>query len=75
MSLLKWNQRKVQNLTPLEIWMFILARVFIGFGMGVLAMQYFPGVAARLAIPAIVIGFLLFILAARGLIRKFAPAN
>jgi len=44
-QMLKWNAAKVKNLTGVEIWLFIIARVFVGFGLGVLATQYFPQVA------------------------------
>lgn len=53
MSLLKWNQKKVQNLTPWQIWMFILARVFMSFGVGVIAMKYWPNMIAWSGFPAI----------------------
>jgi hypothetical protein len=70
MKFLNWNHKKVQNLTPWEIWMFIAGRVFMSFGLGVLAMQFFPVVAGWLAVPTIVFGFILLILAAKGLFRK-----
>jgi hypothetical protein len=75
MSLLTWNQRKVRNLMPLGIWMFILGRAFMNFGVGVLAMQYFPGAVERLGFPIIIIGLFVFILGANGLMRKSPPAN
>jgi len=70
MSLLKWNQRKVQNLTPLEIWMFIVGRVLIGFGVGVVAMQYWPDKVAWSGYPTLVVGLAIFVFAAKGLMRK-----
>jgi hypothetical protein len=70
MSLLKNNHRRVQNLTPLEIWGFIIGRVLAAFGVGVLAMQYFPEVAAWVGVPCAVVGIILLVLAARGLARK-----
>jgi hypothetical protein len=75
MSLLKWNQKKVQNLTPLEIWLFILGRVFIGFGVGVVAMQYWPDKVAWSGLPALVIGLAFFVFAAKGLARKPLGSN
>ena len=44
--MLKWNATKVKGLTGTEIWPFIIARVLIAFGLGVLAVQHFPQVAA-----------------------------
>lgn len=75
MSLLRWNQKKVQNLTPLEIWMFILGRGFMSFGVGVVAMQYWPGKVSWLGLPTITLGSILFILAAKGLVRKSPDLN
>ena len=68
--MLKSNAERVKRLTPLEIWLFIVGRVLIGFGFGVLAVQYFPQVARDLGVPAIGLGALLFIVAAIGLFRK-----
>ena len=70
MKFLNWNQKKVQNLTPWEIWMFIAGRVFMSFGLGVLAMQFFPEIAIWLVLPTIVLGFILLIFASKGLFRK-----
>jgi len=42
--MLKWNKGKVQNLTGAEIRLFIIARLLIGFGVGVLGARYFPQV-------------------------------
>ena len=68
--MLKWNQAKVRQLTGVEIWLFIIARVLIGFGLGVLAVQYFPHAAGTLGIPALVLGVLLFAIAAKGLFQS-----
>jgi hypothetical protein len=70
MRFLNWNHRKVQNLTPWEIWGFIAGRVFMSFGLGVLAMQYLPQVSGLLGIPALVLGLVLLLFAAKGLTRK-----
>jgi hypothetical protein len=70
MRFLNWNHRKVQDLSPGEIWMFITGRVLMSFGGGILSMIYFPDVAKWLALPSIVIGFILLIFAAKGLFRK-----
>lgn len=68
-----WNHRKVQNLTPWEIWAFIAGRVFMSFGLGVLAMQYYPQISGSLGFPTLIIGFVLLIFAAKGLRRKETP--
>jgi hypothetical protein len=75
MRFLNWNRRKVQNLTPWEIWGFIAGRVFMSFGIGVLAVQHFPQIAGSLGIPTLIIGFILLIFAAKGLRRKEALKN
>jgi hypothetical protein len=67
---LKWNARKVQNLTGTEIWLFILGRVLIAFAIGVLATEYFPHFVAPIALPGLVIGVILFLVAAKGLTRQ-----
>jgi hypothetical protein len=73
MRFLNWNHKKVQNLTPYEIWMFIAGRVFMSFGLGVLAMQYYPQVTSRAGIPTLVLGALLLAIAAKGFARKSEP--
>jgi hypothetical protein len=75
MSLLKWNQKKVQNLTPMEIWMFVAGRVLFSFGVGVLAMRYYPDAVAWSGLPALLVGFVLLVFAAKGLIRKSPNSN
>jgi hypothetical protein len=70
MRSLNWNHRKVQNLTPWEIRGFIAGRVLTSFGLGVLAMEYFPYIAARWAVPTLIMGIAFLIFAARGLARK-----
>ena len=67
--MLRWNAEKVGNLTPIEIWLLIIARVVIGFALGVLSTRYFPRIAEPLGIPAVVVGFALFLFAAKGLLR------
>ena len=69
-SMLNWNQKKVQNLTGTEIWFFILGRVLVAFAIGILVTQYFPQIAAPIALPALAIGLILFAIAARGLWRQ-----
>ena len=68
--MLESNRRHVQQLTGLEIWLFIISRVLVAFGIGALAMTYFPSVASTLAWPAIVVGALAFLVASRGLLRQ-----
>ena len=75
MRFLNWNHKKVQNLTSWEIWMFIAGRVFMSFGIGVLAMQYFPQTVGWSGIPTLLLGILLLVIAAKGLARKSPPAN
>jgi len=66
--MLKWNAARVKNLTGDEVWLFIVARVLIGFGLGVLAVRYFPQ-ADAFGIPVLVIGIVLFLIASKGLVR------
>jgi hypothetical protein len=70
MEILKSNQRRVQNLTPWEIWAFIAGRVLVAFGLGVLAAEYFPVRASQLALPVIIVGVVLLLFASKGLFRK-----
>jgi hypothetical protein len=67
--MLEQNATRVKNLTGVEIWLFIIARVLAGFGIGVLASRYFPQVANPLGMPALVVGVVLFVVASRGLFR------
>ncbi|MBX7210480.1 MAG: hypothetical protein K1X78_19375 [Verrucomicrobiaceae bacterium] len=67
------NQKRIQNLTPWEIWGFIAGRVFMSFGLGVLVMQHFPQVASSLAFPSVFLGFICLVFAAKGLWPKEAP--
>lgn len=68
--MLNWNAQKIRTLKPGEIWLFIIARVFVAFGVGVLAAKYFPDAASTARIPAIVLGLMLFAVAAKGLFRS-----
>jgi hypothetical protein len=68
--MLESNKSRVQNLTGLEIWFFIIGRVFVGFGIGILAMAYFPSFALMLAWPVILAGIAIMLIASRGLFRK-----
>jgi hypothetical protein len=75
MSVLKWNHKKVQNLTPLEIWMFVAGRVFVSFGIGILAMRYYPDLTAWSGFPSLIVGIVLLIFAAKGLMRRSPDSN
>lgn len=68
--MLNWNVGKVKNLTGVEIWFFIIARVLIGFGAGILFTRYYPQIAAPLGVPAVVVGALVFVAATKGLARR-----
>lgn len=70
MRFLNWNHKKVQNLSPWEIWMFIAGRVYMSYGIGVLAMRYYPQAVYRSGCPALVLGLVLLIVAAKGFLRK-----
>ena len=67
--MLNWNAGKVKNLTGMEVWLFIVSRVLVGFGLGVMGVRYFPRIAEPLGLPALVVGLLLFLVAAKGLLR------
>jgi hypothetical protein len=67
--MLKWNAARVKNLTGAEIWLFIIARVLVGYGLGVLSMRYFPEIAGPLGFPALLVGLVLFVVASKGLRR------
>jgi hypothetical protein len=69
-NVLSWNQKKVQNLNGTEIWLFIIARVLVGFGAGALLERYSPRIAGPIAIPVLLVGFVLFAIAAKGLRRQ-----
>jgi hypothetical protein len=67
--MLNWNKRMVQNLSPLEIGMFIVGRVLLGFGVGAWVMYLFPALALSLIFPPIILGILLSACAAKGLLE------
>jgi len=69
-SLLNSNAERVKRLTGMEIWLFIIARVLLGFGAGLLSARYFPQIAGPLGLPSLVVGLLLFLIAAKGLRRS-----
>jgi hypothetical protein len=73
MDALKSNHQRVKNLTPLELWAFIVGRALAAFGVGVLAVRYFPGIAPSLGVPALAVGVIVLLVAAKGLARR--PAS
>jgi hypothetical protein len=75
MNALKSNHRRVKNLTPLEIWAFIVGRVLVAFGFGVLAVKYFPTVVSPLGIPALTVGLIVLMFGAKGLARQPVPED
>jgi hypothetical protein len=70
MNFLKWNHRKVQQMSPGELYMFIVGRVLAALGLGILFMEFFPRIAVDLAWPALILGMVLLVVASRGLFRK-----
>jgi len=71
--MLNSNAGRVKNLTGAEIWLFIIGRGLAAFGVGVLAMRYFPQIAEPLGLPTIVLGLLLLVVAAKGMFRSRSP--
>ena len=74
LTVLSWNQRKVQQLSPGEIWLFIVGRVLAALGLGILLTTYFPQVGI-LGWPALLVGLILLLVAGKGLLRKREPAD
>ena len=75
MGVLSRNAERVKNLTGLEIWLFIIGRGLMALGAGIISTWYIPQIANPLAIPMVLIGFVLFLIASKGLIRKKSNAN
>ena len=67
--MLEWNRAKVRNLTGFEVWLMIVGRVLVGFGFGVLSVRWIPQIANPLGVPAMVLGLVLLLIAAKGLFR------
>jgi hypothetical protein len=67
--MLEWNKAKVRNLTGTEIWLMIVGRVLAGFGLGILAVSYFPQFFTPLGFPVLLLGMILLVIAAKGLFR------
>jgi predicted membrane-bound spermidine synthase len=68
--MLNWNAGKVKNLTGLEIWLFIIGRGLVAFGLGVLAIRYFPEIAEPKGFPAIAVGLVVLLIGAKGMFRQ-----
>ena len=68
--MLEGNRKRAQKLTGAEIWAFIVARVLLGFALGVFAVIYFPRIATHLAWPSLIVGAVLFVAAAKGMLRR-----
>jgi len=66
---LNWKAGKVKNLTGVEIWLFIAGRVLTALGVGILGMRYDLQIAGPPGLPALIVGLLLLIVAAKGLFR------
>jgi uncharacterized membrane protein YfcA len=69
-GVLNSNAERVKNVRPAEIWLFIIARVLIGFGAGALLVKYFPQIVGPAALPTLIIGIVLFVITTRGLSRR-----
>jgi hypothetical protein len=67
---LTWNQRKVRQLTPGEIWLFIIGRVLAAFGLGALATRFVPALAGTPGAVIAALGVAALVVAARGLARR-----
>jgi hypothetical protein len=67
--MLNWNAGKVRSLTGGEIWLFIIGRVLVAFGLGVLGMRYLPDIASPLGLPTVIVGLLALVVAAKGMWR------
>jgi hypothetical protein len=70
MGLLKWNQRKVRQMSPGELWMFIIGRGLVALGLGILLAEYFPLAGRYLAVPFIVVGLVVLLVGARVFFRQ-----
>lgn len=60
----------VKNMTFAEIWAELASRALVGFGAGAILERYTPNIINRLAIPAFVVGMVLFLVASKGYFRK-----
>jgi hypothetical protein len=69
-AMLSLNANKVKNLTGAEIWLFIIARILVGFGAGAILACYYPQFAFPIGVSILVIGILLFLIPLKGMFRK-----
>ena len=67
--MLAWNRSKVRQLTGLELWLFIVGRVLVAFGVGLLLATYAPRLVV-LGWPAVIVGAVALLVAAKGLARR-----
>jgi len=70
MNPLESNAQRVRNLSPVGIWLFIIGRILVAAGIGILAMAYFPSIAFPAALPLIGVGMILLLIALKGLMRR-----
>jgi hypothetical protein len=59
----------VGQLTGPEVWLFIVGRVLVAFGLGLIAATYMPALVA-MAWPAVIVGAVALLIAAKGLGRR-----
>ncbi len=69
MKLLESNAERVKSLSPVGIWLFIVGRVLVALGVGILAMAYFPQFALVAAWPLVGVGCVVLLLALRSFRR------
>jgi uncharacterized membrane protein YfcA len=74
MGILKANHRRVKNLSPFGIWLFIVGRVLAAFGLGILVGAYRPAILPA-AIPLIAIGVILLAIALKAYSRPEYPSS
>jgi hypothetical protein len=75
LGILRWNAEKVKKLSGLEIWLFIIGRGLMALAVGIISTWYFPQIANPLAVPMLITGAVLFLIASKGLIRAKSNSN
>ncbi len=75
MGLLEANHRRVKNLSPFGIWLFIIGRVLAAFGLGIVAMAAFPAIALPAAFPLIAVGVVLLLVALKLYSKPVPPSE
>lgn len=70
--MLAWNQRKIHQLSPSEIWLFIAGRVLAALGLGMLLVVYLPDSSVA-AWPLLVLGLIMLMVASKKLWRSPSP--